>query len=91
MDEYLGGLLHQCFTLLLRELHLCRLHQVIAESNPKVHGETDGDFGEVKRVDRLRGDCARERGVRPAGKGAVDEESGDSKAYLQKADTLCLL
>ena len=67
MDEYLGGLLHQCFTLLVREVHLCRLHQVIAESDPEVHGETDRDFGEVERVDRLRGDRANEWRIRPAG------------------------
>ena len=87
MDEYLGGFRGQCFLLLIGEVHICRPQQVIAESNPEVPRETNRDFGKLEGVDFLRGDRAREWRVRPPGEGAVDEESGNGKAYLQKAET----
>ena len=84
LNEYLGGLRSQCFLLLISDVHVCRPQQVIAESDPEVPRETDRDFGEVKRVDFLCGDRAREWGVRPVGEGAMDKVDGNSKAHLQK-------
>ena len=79
MNEYLGCLRGQRFLLLIRDVHVCRFLQVIAESNPKVSWQTDGNFGEVEGVDFLRGDRAREWGVSPVGKGTVYKVGGDGR------------
>ena len=79
MNEYLGCLCGQRLLLLIGDVHICRFLQVIAESDPKVSWQTDGNFGEVQRADFLRGDRACEWGVRPVGKGTMNKVGGDGK------------
>ena len=79
MNEYLGCLRGQRFLLSIRDVHVCRFLQVIAESDPKVSWQTNRNFGEVQRADFLGGDRAREWGVRPVGKGTMNKVSGDGR------------
>ena len=48
LNEYLGCLGSQTSLLLFSDVHVCCFLQVIAQSNPKVSWQTDGNFWEFQ-------------------------------------------
>ena len=84
MNEYLGCLRSQTSLLLFGDVHVCCFLQVIAQGNPKISWQTDGDFWEFQRADLLGCNSARKWGLCPVGEGAMYQVGGDGRKYLQK-------